>query len=75
MNNETIRCSVKEVVRQHNQPKQLADRIIAWFDAIFNGNETLVERESVRRRLDLILEEIELEPEEGEFDEDTVANS
>lgn len=51
-----IRQAITEAVARANQPGTVATKLLAWFDAASLGNEALVDRELVRRHLDLVLQ-------------------
>jgi hypothetical protein len=51
-----IREAIIEAVARAKQPTTVATKLLAWFDAVASGSESLVDRESVRRHLDLVLQ-------------------
>lgn len=51
-----IQKAIREAVADFGQNDGLADKLIAWFEAVVNGNENLANKDSVSRRLDLLYE-------------------
>ena len=49
-----MRDAILEAVRAAGQPRGLADKLIAWFEALSSGNETLENRDSVTRHVQLL---------------------
>lgn len=49
-----IQKAIREAVADFGQNEGLADKLIAWFEAVANGNENLANKDSVSRRLDLL---------------------
>lgn len=49
-----IKDAITEAARDLNQKKELTDKLIAWFEALADGNESLDDRDSVYRRLELL---------------------
>lgn len=61
--NEKIQEAIKEAVADFGQNEGLADKLIAWFEAVAIGNESLTNKESVSRRLDLLYENCSIDGE------------
>ena len=49
-----IRAAVIEATSEAGQPSALADKLIAWLDSLSSGNESLTDRDSVYRHLELL---------------------
>lgn len=49
-----IKEAVIESVRIHNQNDNLAEKIIAWLEALVDGNESLEDKDSIARHVNLI---------------------
>lgn len=58
---DEIRHAIDEAVRSEGQPLALSQALVAWFEAIATGNESLEQRDAVRRRLELVLASITVE--------------
>jgi hypothetical protein len=56
-----IKEAIKEAVKEYNQDNGLANKLIAWFNGLASGNESLEDRDSVARHLDLLYEATEIE--------------
>ncbi len=54
--NAKIQEAIKEAVADFGQNEGLADKLIAWFESVASGNESLTNKDSVSRRLDLLYE-------------------
>lgn len=52
-----IQEAIRDSVRAHNQPENLTTKIIAWLNALVDGNENLEQKEKVAQHVDLIYEE------------------
>lgn len=62
---ERIREAITEAVKDYGQNEQLAERLIAWFEAAANGNERIQDQDSSFRRLDLLTESTKSKDEHG----------
>lgn len=58
-----IQEAIKESVADSGQNEGLADKLIAWFEAVANGNDSLANKDSVSRRLDLLYENCSIDGE------------
>ncbi len=58
---QEITNAVFESTQKFGQNKSLAKKLLAWFTALAVGNETLEDRESVKRHMDILLEDIEID--------------
>ena len=58
-----IQEAIKEAVADFDQNEGLADKLIAWFESVANGNENLANKELVSRRLDLLYENCSIDGE------------
>ena len=45
-----IRSAIEEAVEESGQPFTVANRLIAWFEAINEGNEDISDRDQATRR-------------------------
>ena len=52
--------AIKEAAQRAGQTDQLAEKIIAWMNAIVAGNEKLTDTEMVQRHLELLYDETEV---------------
>ncbi len=50
--------ALEEATSQSGQPKQLFKRLNSWLENLLEGNETLVDRDSVHKHIELIYESI-----------------
>ena len=57
---EEIRGAIAMAVGDAGQSSALAARLIAWFEAVASGNESLEDFEPVKRRLDVIFPAVEV---------------
>ncbi len=58
-----IQEAIREAVTESGQSKGLADKLIAFFEAVANGNENLANRDFVSRHLDLLYENCSIDGE------------
>ena len=65
-----IKRAVAEAVAEAGQGKAVADQLWAWFEALSNGNDSLGERDAVRRRLELLLKKVEVTLDRGNGTDD-----
>lgn len=49
-----IKDAIVEAAKELEQDPGLASKLIAWFEALAEGNETLDDRDSVSRHLELL---------------------
>lgn len=49
-----IRGSIDEAVERNGQPRELATRLAAWFEALASGNERADDPVSVRRFVEIL---------------------
>jgi len=56
-----IRDAIYEATEQHGQPESVAAKVVAWLGALTSGNEAIEDREAVRRHLELILGDVEVD--------------
>lgn len=57
--------AVRNAVTEEKQPKAVADRFIAWLEALSDGNESLGNVDTTNRFLNDLFESIELSNETG----------
>jgi hypothetical protein len=57
---QRIKDAIGESVAAHNQSENLTNRIIAWLEALAEGNETLEDKEKVKKHCDLIYQETQV---------------
>ena len=55
---EEIKSAVYSATEKAGQEQVVANKIIAWLEALSSGNESLEDSESVKRHLDLLFETI-----------------
>lgn len=60
-----ISDSISKAVKDAGQDELLAHALNAWFSELSNGNESIGDLETVKRRLDLLLEKTVLENSES----------
>lgn len=67
---QRISASILEATESAGQDRSLGKKIIAWFEALNSGNESMQDRESVARHMELFYaltrEEQVIEGDEGE---------
>ena len=51
-----IKNAVIKSVKSHEQNENLAEKIIAWLEALVDGNESLEDKDSIARHVNLIYE-------------------
>lgn len=51
-----IESAIREAVNEEGQNPKVADRVIAWLDALTNGNETLGDTSAVTRHIQDLFE-------------------
>jgi hypothetical protein len=51
-----IRQAITKAVSEAGQPKELATRLLAWFDSLSTGNASIEDRESVAKHVELLYE-------------------
>jgi hypothetical protein len=49
-----IRTSILQATEASGQSRSLANKIIAWFEAMSSGNESISNRESVARHMEIL---------------------
>ncbi|HLA95618.1 MAG TPA: CxC ATPase DNA modification system associated small protein [Pyrinomonadaceae bacterium] len=54
---QRIKDAIGESVADHNQSENLTTKIIAWLEALADGNETLENKDKVDQHLELIYAE------------------
>jgi CxC ATPase-based modification system component len=66
-----IKNAIIDAVKEAQQTSSLADKLIAWFEALATENESLDDRESVSRHLEILYQvtEVEIEDNEGSGDQ------
>ena len=63
-----ITQAIQEAVEEAGQPKKLASRVIAWFEAVTSGNEDIGDDEAAARHLEVLFEGTVVSNEEEEED-------
>ena len=58
---KVISSAITEAVRDARQPPEVAKLLIAWYEALASGKESLDDVEAALRRLDAIFEVAKLE--------------
>jgi hypothetical protein len=48
-----MRAAILEATQAAGQGRSLADKIVAWFEAMSSGNESITNPESVARHMDI----------------------
>lgn len=56
-----IKNAIQDAVREAQQNPSLADKLIAWFEGLATENESLGDRDSVSRHLEMLYEATEVE--------------
>ena len=65
-----INKAIYEAVADVKQDKELANRIIAWFKALSEGNENISDRATTHNRIELILKQTKINSTNDEEDSD-----
>jgi hypothetical protein len=60
-----LKSALHEAVRRHSQPDAVSSRLLALLEEVYSGNESLDDREAMRRHVESILESLAV-PQEGE---------
>ena len=58
--NDTIIDQIKKVCEEEGQPSDIAERLIAWMEALVKGNVNL-DYPNARRKLEEIYEKVQVE--------------
>lgn len=66
MLDKKIRQAIQAAAKESGQGRELAQKIGAWMEALVKGNETLVDKDSVNRRVELLYESTQLDEQEEE---------
>lgn len=56
-----IRDSIRDAAIARGQSEVLVDRLTAWIEGLASGNESLDDRDSVQRHLDLLYAAVHVE--------------
>jgi len=64
--------SIKEAVEAAGQGPSLAQKIIAWSDAVISGNEDIQDVQSANRRLELLYDATQIEDLDDEESADSM---
>lgn len=64
-----IKSAIERAVAESGQPATLATKIVAWFEGLSSGNESLEDRESLQRRIVLLYEGVRLDDDDNEDDD------
>lgn len=65
-----IKEAISEAVYELRQDEGLSNKMIAWIEALVSGNESLEDRDSVYRHLELLYDATTVEIEEDTEHED-----
>ena len=49
---EEIVHAIEKAVEEYNQPKELAEQLIKWFEAVASENENIHDRQDTFRRIE-----------------------
>ena len=60
-----IKDSIEEAVQNFAQDNALSTKLLAWFEALANGNEELQDKESVLRHIELLYDNCVVDIREG----------
>lgn len=60
LSTKIVSDTIENIVRKKNQDKQLSHKLTLWFNALVEGSEDIDNKEDVWDRLDVILNEIEV---------------
>lgn len=60
-----IKDSIEEAVQNFDQDNALSTKLLAWFEALANGNEELQNKESVLRHIELLYDNCVVDIGEG----------
>ena len=55
-----VKNAIESAVQDANQPTSVANRLIAWFEAINDGNEDLNDMAQVNQRLEILYDGTEV---------------
>lgn len=62
---EILRRAVEQSVQAAGQPPAVAQRLIAWIEAVVSGNEDLSDKETSRTRMERLMEAVIVPTEEA----------
>jgi hypothetical protein len=65
-----INKSIRKAVADADQDEELANRIIAWFRALSEGNENIDDRITSHNHIDLILKHVNLSSKDKDAEEE-----
>jgi len=53
-----ISHAVRQAVEHAGQPAAVSDRLLAWFEGLSTGNESLEDPDSVKRHVDVLFDAV-----------------
>jgi len=56
-----VKGAISAAAKELGQGENLTKQLVAWFEAIVNGNESLDDRQSVHRHLELLFDAVSAE--------------
>lgn len=72
MLDKKIRHAIQGATKESGQGRELAQKIGAWMEALVKGNESLEDKDSVHRRIELLYESTQLNEHEEDSHDDEV---
>lgn len=63
---ERIADAVRQAVERAGQPVAVADRLLAWFEGLATGNESLEDPDSVKRHVEVLFDAVWVADDEGD---------
>lgn len=72
--NENVVAALKAAVSDAGQPKEVAQRLVSWLDALATGNAVITDNNEAAKRISDLLDLVRMPP-EGLDEEDLEADA
>jgi hypothetical protein len=69
--NENVVAALKAAVSEANQPKELAQRLVSWLDALATGNAEITDESEAAKRISDLLDLVRVTSEELDLGDQT----
>jgi hypothetical protein len=66
--NENVLAALKQAAAEANQPKEIAQRLISWLDALATGSANIRDSSEAATRIGDLLDQVTLPPEDLDFE-------
>lgn len=68
--NAEVGEAIRQAVKEAGQDGALATKIVAWFNALSSGNDSLADRASLQRHMELLMQHISVDVEHDQEEDD-----